>query len=97
MGHLVSGLAGVDPHAWMVTLPVVVALVVAAAQPAEGRLKRWWAELLRAEAMAWAQVTGREAAAPRWPAWRQGLLCSATTALTLGTLLSMASYVGLMG
>ncbi|MFA9479596.1 hypothetical protein ACERK3_15005 [Phycisphaerales bacterium AB-hyl4] len=98
MGSLTSGLSSVDPNVWMVSLPVVVALVAVAMQPAESTLRRWGRELLRADAMAWGMVSGQMAEDKAgWPTWRSGLLCAATTALTIATLLSMARYAGLLG
>ncbi|MEX0744680.1 MAG: hypothetical protein WD118_03685 [Phycisphaeraceae bacterium] len=82
----------------MVSFPVLLAMLAVAVQPSESTLRRWGRELLRADTSSWGMVTGQVAADDevRWPAWRSGLLCAATSALTLATLLSMARFAGLM-
>lgn len=87
----------IDPDTWMLTLPVVLVLLAAAAQPKASPVKRWWCELAEAERLTWDRLTGRGQTFALPPAWRTGLLCAATTALALGTLLSMARHFGVLG
>lgn len=90
-------LTPIDPHAWMVTLPVVVGLLAAWVQPEGGTVKRWFAAVRQAEADAWTQLAGRTPPLRGDAGWQRGLLCSATTALALATMLSMATFLGLLG
>lgn len=43
----------IDPHAWILTVPITIGLVQLYFQPPENVLKRIWTEARRLEAQAW--------------------------------------------
>jgi hypothetical protein len=46
----------IDPYAWLLTVPLTVALVGAYRLPGESLAKRCWREIAQAEALAWARL-----------------------------------------
>ncbi|MEX0885688.1 MAG: hypothetical protein WD009_04535 [Phycisphaeraceae bacterium] len=94
-------LTHVDPQAWLVTLPVAVALIAVCLLGDEHPLKRHWREVRDMEASSIAVVMlalGRPAPdCPPQPhrltPLQRGLLAVCIAALTLATLLSLGRYV----
>ena len=88
----------VDPHGWLVTLPLFAALLWLYCQPTHHILKQAWRELMRHEARAMAQVAGVEAC-PDSPArslieWL--LFRVALIVLGIGSAASLAAYLGVL-
>jgi len=47
----------IDPHAWLVTLPVTVALIQLYFQPVDARVKTWWNRLVQWEIHTWGRLS----------------------------------------
>lgn len=85
--------APIDAHAWMISLPVLLALGFFQMLPVEHPLRQGWYVLCRLER----EWLGPAAASPtgRPTRWQRRLLAAGVAALALATLLSMARFVGL--
>jgi hypothetical protein len=46
-------LVNVDPHAWLLTLPLTIALVQLARRPADCVVRRWWGTMIELESEMW--------------------------------------------
>lgn len=88
----------VDPQGWLVTLPLLAALLWLYFQPAEHAIKRVWRDVMRQEAQAMAQVAGVDIHpdSPLRLRIERMLYWAAIAVLALGTLASVAAYLGLM-
>ncbi len=91
-------LAGVDPHAWLVTLPVTLALAALCRLRDDHPLKRHFRHARAAEAHALMLMLGRTPgpgtdAAGQLAPMQRGLLVACLTALALGTILSLARFL----
>lgn len=86
----------VNPHAWISTIPLLGLMLAVYFQPDDNVVKRWWLDIRQLDARALMGITGSDApvADPRLDRiafWALVLLLAA------GSLLSLASYAGLLG
>lgn len=96
---LQHGLLSIDPHAWMLTLPLLAAWAAIGLQPPHHPLKRLWRRMRQQEAWARAVLLGQS-----WQPWsaseadalspfQQRLLYVLLGALAAGTALSLAAFL----
>src|SRR4051812_47370325 len=52
-----SAIVRIDPHAWLITLPLTVALIQLYFQPTNHIVKRWWSDLSRWEVQTWGRFS----------------------------------------
>lgn len=84
----------IDPHAWLLTVPLTLALVQVFRSPANGACKRWWRELQTREAWAWDRLGW---ARPRCtPASLRAMQALAIAGLGVSSLASFAAFAGLL-
>lgn len=48
----------IHPYAWLVTVPLTIAMVQLCFQPAGNVIRRWWLSMLELEAEAWFRLRG---------------------------------------
>lgn len=88
----------IDPHAWLVVLPLALGLVQARALPEEHLVKRWWSQARLADAWVSASLRGAPLPARVEPASRAERFgfWLVVVAFALTGLLSLAAYAGLL-
>ena len=88
----------IDPYAWIITLPLTLALVQLYFQPSDFVLKRWWRQIQEWESQAWTRLLLIEAELEaRWRA-KAGRVVHALAVggLAMASLASLAAFVGLL-
>jgi hypothetical protein len=85
-----------DPHAWVLTIPLTIALIGFFQQPAESPIKRWFGELERREALGWERLGLPAAFHPSNAEFRAALTGLLLAGLAIASLASVASFLGLI-
>ena len=87
----------IDPHAWMVALPLTAMMLWVYFQPADHAIKRVWHELKQLEALGWAAIAPVDAdrAAETQPVHRAAFWCMVGLS-ALGGASSLAAFLGII-
>jgi len=87
----------IDPHAWVVTLPITIALVQLFFQPAHHPLRKMLKNVALFEAEAWSRLTYTDAETAAARSTRVGRLVHrfATVCMATATLASFGTFAGL--
>ena len=85
----------IDPHAWMITVPLAIALVQAKLLPRDHFAKRWLKQIAQQEAVGWEMmgVRDRPFDLNDKPRTRLTVFAVALAALVISSLISFAAFV----
>ena len=84
----------IDPHAWMLTVPLTIALAQACVLPADHFLRRMWHETCELESRAWHQLGFSSPRIRGAGIFRRQIVHAAIAVLALTSVASFATFVG---
>lgn len=86
----------INPHAWLVTIPITIGLVQVYFQPADNVFKRIWQEGLRLERFVWDRL-GFSLAGPRGRNAHRAVFSAIVGGFAVASIASFGSFVGWWG
>ena len=85
----------IDPHAWLLTVPLTIGLVQLYLLPAESFAKRCWRFVDQSEALVWHSIGGKPAFHSN-PLARKAAFALLLFALAMSSVASFAAFIGWM-
>ena len=86
----------INPHAWLVTIPITIGLVQVYFQPADNVFKRIWHDALRLERFMWDRL-GFSLAGPRARNAHRAAFGAIVCGFAVASIASFGSFVGWWG